>query len=150
MSNDNEDWGQGGDWSDQPGGAPQMMGQPGEPQAPQQPQPAAPQQPQPAAPQQTPPASSPLVHQPKTKIKHKLEGNDLVVLALSFFIPGVGHMMLGQTMKGAVILAAVIFTCGAGYMAVLAVVADAYFCLMTKKDRQLDDWEFFPDYQNYI
>lgn len=80
-----------------------------------------------------------------------LETNDIVILILSFLLPGVGHLMLGQTMKGLVILAAIIFTCGAGYIASILVVADAFFCLAKKKEYgQLEDWEVFPNYQDYV
>ncbi len=80
-----------------------------------------------------------------------LETNDIIVLVLSFLLPGVGHMILGQTMKGGLILAAVIFTCGAGYIMNILIVADAFFCLAKKKEYgQLEDWDVFPNYQDYI
>lgn len=89
-----------------------------------------------------------------TKSKKKfpeLEGGDFAVLLLSFFLPGSGHIMLGQTLKGAVILGIVIFTCGAGYIMNLLIVADAFFCLAKKKEHgALEDWEFFPNYNDYI
>jgi len=80
-----------------------------------------------------------------------LETNDFIVLALSFVLPGSGHIMLGQVAKGALILAAVFITCGAGYILNLLIVADAFFCLAKKKEHGvLEDWDVFPNYQDYI
>ena len=146
MSNGN-DWGDGngGDGGGNDWGQPQQPASPAQPAAPAQP----------AQPAQQPPMGgdpNAMVQQnaAPTKIKHQLTGNDIVPLILSFFLPGSGHIMLGQTTKGIVILAAVILTCGAGYALNLAIVADAYFVAMCKKDREIGDWEFFPDYNRYI
>lgn len=98
------------------------------------------------------PPNQQMTQQPGTpaKIKHQLESNDIVALVLSFFLPGAGHIMAGQTIKGAVILAAMFFTCGGGYLLVLFIIADCFFVLNCKKDRPVGDWEFFPDYNRYI
>jgi len=87
---------------------------------------------------------------PPAKIKHQLETNDIIPLVLSFFLPGAGHIMAGQTMKGIALLAFTFFTCGSGYLLVLFVIADCFFVINCKKDRQVGDWEFFPDYNRYI
>lgn len=79
------------------------------------------------------------------KTKPKLENDDIVKLAISFFLPGVGHLMLGQTVKGIVIFLLFVFTCGFGGLINIAILLDTYLCLMTQKYRQLGDWEFFPD-----
>jgi TM2 domain-containing membrane protein YozV len=80
----------------------------------------------------------------------KLETNDFVAMAVNFFLPGVGHIMLGQTTRGIALLAAFVFTCnGLGLLPFLA-LADAYFVALTQKYRQGDDWEFFPDYKEHI
>lgn len=94
----------------------------------------------------------PMTHQPgpPAKIRHQLEQNDIIALVASFFLPGLGHILAGQTMKGVAILAVVLFTCGFGYIANILIVADAYFVLMCKKDRPVGDWEFFPDYNRYV
>ena len=93
-----------------------------------------------------------MTHQPgtPTKVKHQVEQHDIIALIVSFFFPGIGHVMLGQTVKGLVIFGAVILTCGIGYALNLLIVADAYFVAMCKKDRAIGDWEFFPDYNRYI
>jgi TM2 domain-containing membrane protein YozV len=108
------------------------------------------QQPQQPAPQAPSVAPQPGQMQQQAKIKHTLETNDMIPIILSIFLPGVGHIMAGQTMKGLAIIAGVIFTCGVGYTISLLVAADAYFVVMCKKDRPVGDWEFFPDYNRYI
>jgi TM2 domain-containing membrane protein YozV len=166
MSNGNDDWGNaGGDdwgtpdenpigdsgqdgWDTAPSPAPNMP-DPGfqQPQA----QPGGPGQTQP---QQggfsaDGPAPAEMVHQKKGGAD-KLETNDFVAMAVSFFVPGVGHIILGQTTRGIALLAAFVFTCnGFGLLPFLA-LADAYFVALTQKYRQVDDWEFFPDYKEHI
>ena len=119
----------------------------GQPQQPQQPQPQQTQQPvqQPTNDWQQPGASGQL-----QKVRHKLENEDIIAMVASFFLPGLGQILLGQTKKGALILAAMILTCGTGYIITLLVVADAYFVAQCKKDRPVDDWEIFPDYNRYM
>lgn len=119
----------------------------GQPQQPQQPQPQQPQQPvqQPTNDWQQPGAQGQL-----QKVRHKLENEDIIAMVASFFFPGLGQILLGQTKKGALILAAMILTCGTGYIITLLVVADAYFVAQCKKDRPVDDWEIFPDYNRYM
>ena len=65
-------------------------------------------------------------------------------------IDGDQARVIGQTLKGAAILAAVILTCFMGATLSLLVAADCYFVVMCKKDRPVGDWEFFPDYNRYI
>ena len=113
-----------------------------------QPDPAFQQPQQPAQPPSQAPVPGQL--QPQTKIKHKLENEDIIPIILSIFLPGVGHIMAGQTLKGAAILAAVILTCFMGATLSLLVAADCYLVVMCKKDRPVGDWEFFPDYNRYI
>lgn len=91
-----------------------------------------------------------MVHQGPGPGSGKLENNDIIALIASFLLPGVGHLMLGQTTRGLVILAGILFTCGAGYIVSLLVVADCYFVAMTQKYREVGDWEFFPDYNEHI
>ena len=74
----------------------------------------------------------------------KLETEDVLALALSLFVPGVGHMMLGQVPKGLAILAATYLSCGMGYLVSVIIVLDAYMVAMARKQRPVDDWEFFP------
>lgn len=101
--------------------------------------------------QYQPPSQPPQGQMQKpAKIKHQLETNDIIALVASFFLPGLGHLMAGQTVKGIAIFAVMVLSCGTGYMASLLVVADCFFVLNCKKDRPVGDWEFFPDYNRYI
>ena len=74
----------------------------------------------------------------------QLDTNDVVGIALNFFFPGAGYMVLGQTTKGIAILAATYLTCGAGYLLTILFVLDAYMVAVARKNRPVDDWEFFP------
>lgn len=157
------------DWGQPPSAPPR---QPGMPQQPGPPQPQGGQQEpawgQPPNQQQAEPdpwqqvgqqpGQGPGQPQPQGNMVHKgggggpnkLETNDIVAMIASFLLPGVGHMILGQTTRGLVILAGILLTCGAGYIVSLIVVADCYFVAMTQKYREVGDWELFPDYNDHI
>ncbi|RAL20773.1 hypothetical protein DL240_15775 [Lujinxingia litoralis] len=75
-----------------------------------------------------------------------LSNDQIIALVLSFFIPGVGQIMQGQTAKGLVILAAAIVTGCAGGLISIASVIDAYLLIKAKEKRVVGDWEFFPDF----
>lgn len=79
-----------------------------------------------------------------TTPSQQLDTNDVVGIALNFFFPGAGYMVLGQTTKGIAILAATYLTCGAGYLLTILFVLDAYMVAVARKNRPVDDWEFFP------
>ncbi len=79
-----------------------------------------------------------------------LDTSDIVAMVLSFLLPGVGHFMLGQGKKGIVILAAVILSCGVGYIASLLVVLDAYLVARVRKERNVGEWEFFPEHHRML
>ena len=74
----------------------------------------------------------------------QLETNDYLYIIGSLFLPGVGHILMGQVKKGALILALALFTCfGAGLVPVV-VALDALFVALAKREREVDEWEFFP------
>lgn len=79
-----------------------------------------------------------------------LTTNDIIAIVLSFFFPGVGHMMLGQTTKGIVMLAVFVFTCGGLGLLPFASIFDAFLLAKTVKYRAVDDWEFFPDMNEHL
>jgi|APLow6443716910_1056828.scaffolds.fasta_scaffold1252014_1 TM2 domain-containing membrane protein YozV len=79
-----------------------------------------------------------------------LETNDIVAIVLSVFVPGVGHMLLGQTVKGIAILAATILSCGVGYLVSLLIAADALCVARVRKERPVGDWEIFPDHKRLL
>ena len=87
---------------------------------------------------------------PLQTTKPKLDNNDIIAIVLNLFFPGVGQMMLGQTVKGIVILAVSFFTCGGAGLLWVAVILDAYLVAMTRKYRPLDDWEIFPDMNKHL
>jgi TM2 domain-containing membrane protein YozV len=82
--------------------------------------------------------------------KPQLEGKDVAAIVLSFILPGVGHMLIGQTTRGLAILGGTILTCGIGYILTIAVAADAYLVAMTSKERQVGTWEFFPEHKKFL
>ena len=147
MSSDDPFGGGGGDWGNDPqplkneDNIDMNYGQPLPPQG--QPAPGQPGQVPPT--QMQPPGGGQL-----QQTKPKLENDDIIAMVLTFFLPGVGHMMLGQTTKGIVILVGTIFTCGVGYMLTILFAVDAYLVAMTKKYRQVDDWEVFPDMNKHL
>lgn len=84
------------------------------------------------------------------RTKPKLENNDIVAMVVSLFLPGVGHMMLGQTTKGIVVLIGSFVTCYGGGLVWIAVLLDCYLVAMTKKYREVGEWEFFPDANQHL
>lgn len=88
-----------------------------------------------------------MMHQPQHHMQRapvQLDGNDVAAIILSGFLPGVGHMMLGQTVKGAVILGVTILTCGMGYILAMLICVDAYYVARARKYRPVGEWEFLP------
>ncbi len=75
----------------------------------------------------------------------ELEVYDIVAIVLSVLVPGLGHVMLGQTAKGVVILALVVASCGVGYLVSALIALDAYCVARARKVRQVGDWELFPE-----
>lgn len=106
------------------------------------------QQPRQQPPQQQPPYQQPHAMRPAPQHNLQptstLDGNDAIAIVLNFFIPGVGYMMLGQTVKGIAILLGTYLTCGAGYLLTVLFVLDAYMVAQARKSRPVGDWEFFP------
>lgn len=83
---------------------------------------------------------------PPTGGGDKFETSEIVAIALAFFIPGLGQLIMGQTVKGLVILGIAIFTgCGLGLISIASVL-DAFLVVKAKKRREVGEWEFFPDF----
>lgn len=109
--------------SAQPPGAP-PAGAPGQPWG--QPPGAPPQGAWGQPPQGAPPWPNQQPPPPTDLIPAKPDANPVVAALLSFFFPGAGQLMLGQTTKGAIILAGAVFTCClSGVFNVIAAI-DAY------------------------
>ncbi len=82
--------------------------------------------------------------------KPKLENDDVVALVVSAFLPGVGHMLLGQVPKGVVILIGSWVTCYGFGLVWIAMLIDTYLVALTRKYRTVGDWEFFPDSSKHL
>jgi TM2 domain-containing membrane protein YozV len=92
---------------------------------------------------QNQPDHQPPVVQPGSK--PRLDNNDILAIILALIFPGLGQIMLGQTTKGAVLLAVALFTCGGLGLLTIVSALDAYCVAMTRKTRPIEDWEFFPN-----
>lgn len=79
----------------------------------------------------------------------EMETSDWVAVVASL-IPGVGQLLLGQTVKGLVILGVSIFLCAGGGLLSVASMVDTYLVARARKNRPVGDWEFFPDFQEII
>ena len=73
-----------------------------------------------------------------------LDTTDIVAIVLSVVAPGVGHVILGQTVKGLVILLAVVATLGVGLLVSAVAALDCYLLAKARKERVVGPWEFFP------
>jgi TM2 domain-containing membrane protein YozV len=73
--------------------------------------------------------------------------NSMAAAVLSFFLPGVGQLWLGQSGKGAAILAVALLTgCGAVSFGILNLIAavDAYLLAERRaKGETIGPWQFF-------
>ena len=79
-----------------------------------------------------------------------LETRDILAIVLSIFLPGVGHILLGQKTKGIAILAAVILSCGVGYIVSAIIAIDAYLVARVQKERAIGEWEVFPEHKRLL
>ncbi|MBI5535913.1 MAG: hypothetical protein HY898_24550 [Deltaproteobacteria bacterium] len=79
-----------------------------------------------------------------------LDTTDIVALVLSVILPGTGHMLLGQPLKGLVILAAVLGSCGVGYVVSVIIAIDAYAVARVRKEREVGPWEVFPEHRRVV
>jgi TM2 domain-containing membrane protein YozV len=73
--------------------------------------------------------------------------SDQIIAIIAALIPGLGQLLLGQTVKGLVLLGVALITCsGLGLFSVASVV-DAYLVAKAQQNREVGEWEFFPDYR---
>jgi serine/threonine protein kinase len=75
-----------------------------------------------------------------------LQPNEKKAIIVSVFLPGAGHIMLGQKNKGIAILVALVLTVGLLYLVALAVAFDAFLVVRASRRREVGPWEFFPDF----
>lgn len=79
-----------------------------------------------------------------------LTTTDILAIVLSVVAPGVGHIILGQTLKGLVILLLVFATFGVGLLVSAVVALDCYLVARARKERTLGTWECFPERRRYL
>ena len=79
--------------------------------------------------------------------KVELETSEWIAVLVAL-IPGVGQILLGQTVKGLVLLGISLILCFGGGLFSVASMIDAYLVATAKKRREVGDWEFFPDFQS--
>lgn len=80
----------------------------------------------------------------------RLDLVDVAAIVLSVIAPGLGHVMLGQALKGVVILALVVASCGVGYIVAAVIALDAYCVARARKHRDVGPWELFPERQRSL
>jgi hypothetical protein len=76
-----------------------------------------------------------------------LDLSDVTAIVLSIILPGLGHVILGQPLKGLVIFAAVMASCGVGYVISVLIAIDAYLVATVRKERAVGPWEIFPEHR---
>ncbi len=84
---------------------------------------------------------------PSKQRSQKLETRE-VLAVIAALIPGVGQILLGQTVKGLVLMGAALFLGCLGGLLSVASVIDAFLVAKAKKRRPVDEWEFFPDFRD--
>jgi TM2 domain-containing membrane protein YozV len=77
--------------------------------------------------------------------RDRLDAVDIAAIVLSVLAPGLGHIILGQALKGVVILALVVASCGVGYIVAAVIALDAYLLARARKHREVGPWEIFPE-----
>ncbi len=73
--------------------------------------------------------------------------SDQIIAVIAALIPGLGQLLLGQTVKGLVLLGVALITCSGMGLFSLASVVDAYLVAKAQQYREVGEWEFFPDYR---
>lgn len=68
-----------------------------------------------------------------------------VLLGVSLFIPGLAHVMIGQTKKGTLLFLTIFLTVGLLYVVSIVVAFDAYLVLRAQRYRAVGEFEFLPD-----
>ena len=79
-----------------------------------------------------------------------LDATDIAAVVLSIFAPGLGHIILGQTLKGLLILTVFVASCGLGYLVSTFIALDAYLVARVRKQREVGSWEVFPEHRQMV
>ncbi len=121
------------------------------PLPPDDPRPPAEQQKDWSAPMHQPPVDQP-PQTYRTGSPAVIENPDLdtseVLAVIAATVPGLGQMLLGQTVKGLVLLGFALITCSGFGLFSVASIVDAFLVAKAKKRRPVGEWEFFPDFQD--
>ncbi len=83
---------------------------------------------------------------PATRGGDQLETGEIVSVVAAL-IPGLGQLLLGQKVKGLVILGLSILLMGGFGLLSVASVVDAFLVAKAGKRREVGEWEFFPDFK---
>lgn len=103
-------------------------------------------------PAMTPPASYPssgAIAEP-TPDRFDPTPQQKVLLGISLLIPGLAHVMIGQTKKGVIFFVLLFLTVGLFYAVSIVVAFDAYLVLRAQRTRHVGDFEFFPDSKSFF
>ena len=82
--------------------------------------------------------------QPYSGASQKLETDDFLAIALTVVLPGTGHMILGQPMKGLATIFCFFISCGFAYLALPFIMYDVYLVSKARKRRAVGEWEVLP------
>ena len=74
-----------------------------------------------------------------------LEKYEILAIVLSVLLPGAGHVLLGQTVKGLVMLLILAATGGLGWILCAVVALDCYLLARARQNRSVQAWEMFPE-----
>ncbi len=95
------------------------------------------------------PGDGPMTMQPGQDLpaqQRSLDSKEKKALIASFLLPGVGHLLIGQTVKGIGALLLLLLTVGIGWVLLApCALIDAFLVIRARKRRSVDDLEFFPD-----
>lgn len=84
------------------------------------------------------------LEKPRRSLAQKSAPNAIVVAICSFFLPGLGQLIAGQALKGLVLMAVFVFTCGGlGVLSFIA-AADAFVIAgRLERGEDVGPWKFF-------
>ena len=83
---------------------------------------------------------------PSPQSSRQLETSE-VLAVIAAVVPGVGQLLLGQTVKGLVLMGVAMLTCSGMGLLSVASIFDALLVAKANHRRVVGEWEFFPDFQ---
>lgn len=73
-----------------------------------------------------------------------------ILLGVSLLIPGLAHVMIGQVKKGIGFFVLLFLSFGLLYVVSVLVAFDAFLVLRAQKNREVKEFEFFPDSKSFF